>query len=76
MYLALLSPLYDRHFFLSLLKHLLICFWLFWVPVAVCGLSLVAVSRRRGVAGVAVFAAGWLLTVVAALLVAHGLFWA
>ena len=42
--------------------------------MAVCGLSLVAVSRRRGVAGVAVSVAGRLLTVVAALLVEHGLF--
>ena len=41
--------------------------------MAVCGLSLVAVSRRWGVAGVAVFAVCRLFIVVVSLLVEHGL---
>ena len=41
--------------------------------MALCGLSLVAVSRRWGVAGVAVFAVCRLFIVVVSLLVEHGL---
>ena len=78
MYLALLSPLTDIFFkfffFFKSSKKLLIYFWLFWVFVAVCGLSLVGVSRRWGVAGVAVFVVFRLLIVVVSLLVEHGLF--
>ena len=41
--------------------------------MAVCGLTLVAVSRRWGAAGVAVFAVYRLFIVVISLLVEHGL---
>ena len=51
----------------------LIYFWLRWVFVAVCGLSLVAASRGYSSLRCTGFSLWWLLIVVASLVVEHGL---